>query len=320
VSRRRESTEVQLDRLADLRGSPSPRAELVEELRRLLRARSAHVAAKTAQLAAELELEELIPDLREAFESRMVDSVRRDPQCAAKTAIASALVTLDASALVTLEETNETVFLRGIRHVQREPVWGGTVDTAAELRGLCALGLAAAGHPGSSLELVRLLVDPETQARVLGTRAVAGSGFLGAEELLRLKVHSGDSEQEVLVEALAGLMHIAPERSVELARELLAGDDSPRAAAAALALGEARPRGAFELLATALEAGHPETAITLLALATLRSEPALELLLKIVAEAPGHLAREALRALAVYRDDEALADRVRAATEARNTS
>ena len=32
-------------------------------------------------------------------------------------------------------------FLRGLRHVQMEAVWGSTVDTAATLRSTCALAL-----------------------------------------------------------------------------------------------------------------------------------------------------------------------------------
>jgi hypothetical protein len=204
-----------------------------------------------------------------------------------------------------------------MRHVQHEPVWGGTVDTAAELRGLCGLGLAATGRPGALLELVRLLADAETQTRVLGARAVASSGTAGAEEALRLKVLIGDAEREVLMEALVALLRIAPERSLAFARELLDGEDAPRAEAAALALGEARPEGADELLAAALDRGHPDPAIALLALATLRSEAALELLLSVVASGPGHQAREALRALGVHRDDEELTLRVRAAVTER---
>jgi hypothetical protein len=310
---RRDPTEAQLDRLAALRAAPLPRPELLDELRGMLRAKSGHVAAKAARLAGELQLAELQAHLRAAFEERLVNPLRRDPQCAAKTAIAQALLDLEA--------TDDAVFRRGIRHVQREPVWGGTVDTAAELRGLCALGLAALGGPGSSLELVRLLVDPETQTRVLAARAIAAAGFVGAEEVLRLKVLTGDAEQEVLVEALAALLRIAPERSLLFARELLDGDDASRAAGAALALGEVRVEGGFELLAAALETGRPEPSTTLLALATLRTEPAIELLLATVAEGPGHLARKALRALAVYREDEALVERAReAATDGAETA
>ena len=152
---------------------------------------------------------------------------------------------------------------------------------------------------------------------MLGTRAVASSGTAGAEEALRLQVLIGDAEREVLVEALAALLRIAPERSLAFARELLEAEDAPRAEAAALALGESRPDGADELLAAALERGRPDPAIVLLALATLRSDAALQLLLSVVASGPGHQAREAMRALGVYRDDEELADRVRSAVAER---
>ena len=31
--------------------------------------------------------------------------------------------------------------MRGLRHIQMEPVWGGQADSAATLRGTCALAL-----------------------------------------------------------------------------------------------------------------------------------------------------------------------------------
>ncbi len=51
----------------------------------------------------------------------------------------------------------------------------------------------------------------------------------------------------------------------------------------------------------------------LLAIAMLRREEAIEFLLGLVAEAPGFTARDAIAALAVYRHDEALCERLRTA-------
>ena len=47
----------------------------------------------------------------------MTDPVKTDPQCWAKNAIVKALKDLN--------HDDPAVFLRGIEHVQMEPVWGG---------------------------------------------------------------------------------------------------------------------------------------------------------------------------------------------------
>ena len=44
--------------------------------------------------------------------------------------------------LATLEHPDAGVFLRGMRHIQMEPIWGGRSDTAGTLRATCALALA----------------------------------------------------------------------------------------------------------------------------------------------------------------------------------
>ena len=55
------------------------------------------------------------------------------PQCWAKNALAQTLAAFDYQ--------DKELFLAGMRHVQLEPVWGGSSDTAGPLRGLCALAL-----------------------------------------------------------------------------------------------------------------------------------------------------------------------------------
>ena len=46
-----------------------------------------------------------------------------------------------AKALMELEYRQSAAFLRGARHIQMEPIWGGQEDTASTLRGVCMLGL-----------------------------------------------------------------------------------------------------------------------------------------------------------------------------------
>ncbi len=97
-------------------------------------------------------------------------------------------------------------YLKGMKHVQMEPVWGGSVDTAAELRAVCAMGLASTRWPDKLRELVHLLVDREWQARAGAARALGAIGSEPALLLLRLKALSGDPEPEVLADCFTGLL------------------------------------------------------------------------------------------------------------------
>src|SRR5579862_5519943 len=119
-----------LARLSSLKGQPDS-VETRAALAQGLANRSNLVAAKAASLVEAIGIREMTGELSRAFDRFMSGA---DKGCAAKAAIASALNAAGAAA--------EAVFLRGIRHVQREPAWGGTVDVAAELRATCALGLA----------------------------------------------------------------------------------------------------------------------------------------------------------------------------------
>jgi hypothetical protein len=299
-----------LDRLAELRADPARARgisrDLEAELRSLLRERNRFVVAKVAQLASELRLEGLRAPLRTALADLLREpdgdsAAKRDPQCLAKVAL--------ARALVELEDDDAEVFLAGSRHVQHEPVWGGSVDTAAELRGVCAHGLLATGHHSTSFELVRLLADPETPARVLAVRAVS-AGIVGAEELLRLVVLKGDPEGDVLYEAFAGLLELAPERSLAFSASFLDHADAARRDAATLALGASRLGAALDPLCDAHRAHRGEPSTLLLAISTLRSEGAFDYLLGVLARAASFEARLALEALAIHRGEEDLVARV----------
>src|SRR5205823_1584216 len=140
------------------------------------------------------------------------------------------------------------VFLIGIHHVQMEPVWGASKDAAAELRGICALGLVRIAHRDSLLHVTDLLTDPEPQARIIAARALAYSGHDSAALPLRVKLRSGDREPEVTSECITALMKLAPQKSIELVAEFLEDPDEMIREAAALALGESRRREAFDIL------------------------------------------------------------------------
>src|SRR5262245_17374001 len=124
--------EAKLARLSELRKEPlSP--PLVAELRRALGDASNLVAAEAAEIAGALGLSELAGDLVAAFERFMVEPEESDKRCRAKIAI--------VEALNKIEYDRDDVFLRGIHHVQMEPVWGKSEDSAGHLRGASAFGL-----------------------------------------------------------------------------------------------------------------------------------------------------------------------------------
>src|SRR5580658_5834311 len=110
-----------------------PEDSRTQPLRKALKGKNNFIAAKAADLIREFNLPELIPDLLTAFDHFLEDPEKTDPQCWAKNAI--------SRALATLEHQDAEVFLRGMRHIQMEPVWGGRSDTAGTLRATCALAL-----------------------------------------------------------------------------------------------------------------------------------------------------------------------------------
>jgi hypothetical protein len=158
--------EAKLDALREATRDPfAPGA--YRQLRAAFESRQNLLVATAADIVAEFELDGFSDALVSAFERFVEQPVKRDPGCRAKTATARALYRTEVPAIET--------FLRGIRLVQREPVWGGSVDTAVELRAACALGLVRSGYPGAMIELSELLADPEPMARVGAVQALVYS-------------------------------------------------------------------------------------------------------------------------------------------------
>ena len=290
--------EQTLARLSAVRANPlAPGA--ADELRAALGARSNLVVARAAEIVAEWELRDYAADLARAFDRFMTDPVRRDPTCAAKTAVAEALLRLD--------HDDADLFIRGLRHVQPEPVWGGTEDTAAALRATCALGLARANPPDVLLQLAGLLADPETDARVGAARAIATAGRAGAAPLLWYKTLVGDAEVAPLYACFGGLLALEPERAPGYVGRYLRAANPALAEAAALALGESRLAGAAPVLREAWAAADDPAlrAACLDALARLGDEAAFDFLLDLLANGPAHDAHNARRALLSATGDDA---------------
>lgn len=294
-----------LDELAALRGAPKS-AETLEQLRRALADKANYVVAKAASIAGAQGYSELIPDLKAAFQRAAgADAAKSDAQCWAKNAI--------ARALRELSHDDPGVFVDGLRHVQREPVMGGSQDTAAELRSICAHALVDC-RGLRDLELLRLLVDaladPE---RIVRSNAAQAMGQVPREEsalLLRLKILTGDTAPEVIGDCLSALMRIEQKQGVELAGRLLHGDLAFEAVAA---LGEAREPEAFELLKQ-LHASTPNRELRAAALRSIgasRRDDAIGYLLDLIATRQS--GQEAIAALSPLRGNPEIRERVEAA-------
>lgn len=211
-------------------------------LRKALGHRNNYVVAKAADLVREFGITDLIPELLAAFDRFFADPVKTDPQCWAKNAL--------SRALASFEHQDAAVFLRGMRHIQLEPVWGGRSDTAGTLRSTCALALVqcrSLSEPELLNHLVELFADKDKSVRVEAARAVEQTGSPASALLLRLRAILGNDEPEVLGACYGGILRLEGKRAIPwIARFLTAGDDL--SAEAALAIASDRSPEAFAVL------------------------------------------------------------------------
>ncbi|MDF1514175.1 MAG: HEAT repeat domain-containing protein [Anaerolineae bacterium] len=298
--------------LACLRSDPTSEHAVVE-LRKAVLGKDNYVAARAAEMAGEFYLQQLEPVLVQAFHRFMVNPVKVDPGCSAKTAIAEALYRMEAY--------QADLYLTGISHRQLEPVWGGQEDTAAMLRGVCALGLVRMNYENVMIPLAHLLADQESDARIAAARAIGYSGLPEGIPLLRLKVLVGDRHPQVLCECFNALIKLAPEPSLAFVAGFMQQEDTAVVEAAALALGESQLSQAFPFLESAWEASFDrETRKTyLMAIALLRNEDALAYLEELIVHGPRAHAVDALEALSLYKEEPRIWSRVESALKRRDT-
>src|SRR5277367_2456481 len=123
--------EDQLAALDALRHQPPE--DVVEPLRKALANRNNLIVAKAADLVRQFQLTQLTPEVLTAFDRFFEDPVKTDPQCWAKNSLSRTLAQFDHS--------DAELFLRGMKHIQLEPSYGGASDSAGTLRATCALAL-----------------------------------------------------------------------------------------------------------------------------------------------------------------------------------
>jgi HEAT repeat protein len=276
--------EDQLAALDALRHQP-PEAT-IDPLRKALANRNNFVAAKAADLIRQFQLTQLTPDLLTAFD-RFFDPVKTDPQCWAKNAL--------SRALAAFEHQDAALFLRGMKHIQLEPSYGGASDSAGTLRATCALALVqcrSLNEPDLLMHLIELLGDKDKSVRAEVVRAIEQVGSPSAALVLRLRAILDsnlksrkpglppEEEPEVLGACYDGILRIEGKSAIPwVSRFLDARDDSARDAAFAIA-GTFSPEG-FTALREKFEDEHdPEfRSVLLTAIALTRQDAAVEFLL-----------------------------------------
>jgi hypothetical protein len=280
-------------------------AEVEAALKKALADRVNLVVAKAAQIAGDLQAIALVPEMKKAFERLFEQG--KDPQCWGKNALAKALKDLSVQ--------EAAVFLRGVRHVQNEPVWGGQEDTAAVLRGTCAMALVQCNDLPRD-ETLRYLVDAVSEraatVRMDAAQALEQMGGREVVLLLRLKARLGDLDPRVTGEVLEALLRLEGSAAVELAGEFLESPDDEVADEAALALGASRLLEAIDLLKATWKQreGHRPTGALLRAIGVSRSDAAIDFLLEIVKQARPRDAEDALHALELLKGTEEVVKRV----------
>lgn len=308
---KRLSIDDRIDALAKLRRGPST-PEAIQSVKVGLADKSNLVVAKAAMVARELSMTMLTADLVAAF-NRFIDDRSHDKGCAALTASVQALQTFGSS--------EADVYLRGIHHVQMEASYGGAVDAAIGVRCESAFGLVRMGYRDVMWELSALLADPEKECRLAAVRAIGHSEADAGLPLLKYKVLSGAMrDSDVAAECFASLAQIDPAKVILFLGEHLDSPDIMIAEAAGLALGSTRRPAAFALLRERWDrrVSPASREVLLLAIATLRIEPAIEFLVSVIATADPRTAGEAVKALALYRRDDAIRARVAEAVTAKN--
>lgn len=307
------SVEDRIQRLRQLRSAAS--AESAEaDLRKGLQDRSNLVAAEAAKTAAALRLSSLIPAMLTAFEGLFNDPVKSDPKCWAKTAIVKALTSLDYD--------QSAPFVRGLNHIQKEPVWGGSEDTASPLRALCALALVQCTDL-RRVQIMRNLVDALTDVadavRADAVRALAQLGGDEAALLLRLKAKLSDLEVAVLGHVFDSLISLEEGAGVAFVERYLDSAKTDIRDEAALALGASRRADAVGILierwnqTSSFEFGS----VLLRALSSSRTAAAVDFLLDLVGTGSDRESAAALAALELLEGSEEIQHQIEAAKRRR---
>lgn len=286
-----------------------------DEAKQTLQAALSHASNRTVQQAANMIAEEedasLTADLVKAYWRLKRNPLKKDPGCLGKTAL--------VKALVQVEYADMEVFRDGIHYCQIEPHWQGEIDSAAELRGVCAIGLV---HFAPAIEVLNrcavLLSDQWPEARLGAAQALGALGQIEAAPLLRLKLLTGDTQAEVHGECCSAMLKADREEGLAFVQKFLTSPDADQCVQTALALGEARLSGTFGILRSAWgrrsELNVRES--LLLCIGLLRTTESQDFLLSLIDKRDIRTAADAVKALRLNGPMGDIRERTEAAVEA----
>jgi len=271
---------------------------------------SGHIVAPAARAVLAHRLDGFMPAMLAALDRLYLDPCEHDQQCRGKLALITALDELGHG--------DSGIFLRAARHVQLEPVWGGSQDSAPPLRIRAAQALVRIGHHGLYRLLGDLLIDGIGEVRGAAAQILGQIGGERAVLLLRLRLAVGDKDVDVLADYAAGLLAAEGAEAVPLVAGLLGHDDRAVAGGVALALGGSRLPEALaplrQALADCLDRQLCRTLVDAIALQ--RSEAAAEALLGLLTDGDGEQRLAAAKGLRLYRDRPQLVARIESALAA----
>ena len=297
--------------LARLDEIPLDSPESKAEFAKALAAKSNLVVAKAARLAGNAHRADLAPAMESAFDRMMAKGAAIDKACAAMIAIARALIAMEHDA--------PELYLRGMRYVQMEGSYGPPIDAAAELREVCAMGLANSTWRHKLRDMIPLLGDGEWKVRAGAIRAIAVVGGEPASLLLRLKIIAGDREPEVMSECFAAILELEGSDGVEVVAKAASSGIPEFREAAILSLGASRRPDAVEWLMERFQStiDREGRRTILLALSTSRVDAAIDFLLELMRSGTGSAPAQAEEALRIHARDEQLRVRMDEAIRSR---
>lgn len=268
-------------------------------LRKAFADRSNLVIAEAAKTVGELQLSGLTAELLAAFDRLFHEPVKTDPKCWGKTAIVKVLAQLDYS--------ESSPFVRGLRHVQMEPVYGGQEDSAVQLRANSFLALVQCSDL-SRFEVLGYLVDamsdPADPVRIEAVRALNQLGGDEAVLLLRLKARTGDRRPLIIGYVFDALLQMQRDRAVSFVAEYLKSIDEELRDEAALALGGSRVVTAVKALIETWKEVRTEqfSSVLLRAISSSGLPEAIEFLLGLLRSGTAQQSAAAADALKLHAD------------------
>jgi hypothetical protein len=297
--------DAELATLEALRDAAPEAAE--PELAKALAHRKNLIVSKAAALALHHHLTGLTPNLAAAFTRFVENSAKSDPQCWAKNAL--------AKTLAAFEYQEPELFLVGVRHIQLEPGWGGSTDTAGTLRSTCALALVQCRELNSHrllIHLIPLLADRELPVRINVVRAIEQVGTDSAMLLLRLLAELPSDAPELCGACFSGVLALEGPSAIGWAGRFLSREDDS-AAEAVMAIAQTHTLEAFQLLRSTFAAARDSwfRSIVLSAIALTRRQEATDWLLDLIANDEDDQAEGAHEALCRSAPSAATQDRLK---------